>query len=957
MSAALLRQRFVGILLAHHGHMPESEYRQLVALARERGMSPRLRSLLLQPAGFLRISPELRDRRIRLEDIRFDAGALALADALAREFGITPVLPGLPHVRDTSVLRAQGTESAEALSTPTSASPAPDAGVVAAQAALQQALAVGKTLSAVTGWQVTTAGATVTFHTQAAGQTFPAVVFQLPQWSDPEPRDLLAAEVATLSSLTSLDAVRGWLQALIARESAYFAAEGVEVRGPNEQYGVQHLRRRAFFSALAARLEQTPLPPGEQQAALGTLRRAEEDLLVGRSYVMQIGEHTNYWPYWQNYRTPLRKLLAQTPTGSDGYLILKNRIEDVLNRKTVFNWNRHVDEQDFEVSVSGALVQRRSYSSGPGHRVSLASGSRPQRPIYETLTLAESGLPAEHAALAGLPVVRYPDGGLRFDWQGPGAQPNRVGQPVPDGLVDCVKATRVPAQELGVRPLCAGEEARPGLPMDWNLDGGIELSPIEIGWWGHCHNEAPLNAMGINPQRSVTLYRAERGDYLPDEGAGADGDAGAGGEPGAAALQTYSAEDLWDVAGALTSDHEGGWAVPGSLRMKTTQVEETQFVGSRNNGGHWLLIEPAGGRRRIRVDAEVKQLWHKSDPDKKYDEPAQRFRRDLPTDDGAFAPNPDWVAAEASDEDDITIDACGRRLLVVVKYVTLDDQGERDLRIEAVELNPGEDAAVKVAEEVQDVGAGGLGGKVVEHWYNPKSGSYHNIVFQVPGGGAVRRELARTAPGPAARVLACQETVYDSVIEIHDFVTARMGLPFVFDTSSGMAVWNYPVSEICIDKLGQIERVEDGQRFEYTSYKLRYVTMGGPSGEARYIIKRDSRGHAERALALDPMPDFAFRQDRWVCAPAAGDAAGQLAINVHALKAGYLTDRGGNQIVPILWQRQATLLYAALSDELPADDGVVYLFESAGGELHAFPARASFEAAVAADRTLRRLGQ
>ncbi len=956
MSAALLRQRFVSVLVAHHGHMPASEYRKLVALSRERGMSPRLRTLLLQPASFLRTSAELRDRRIGLEDIHFDAGALALAEELGREFGIAPVLAGLPNVRRTTVLRAQGSEAAESLNLPAApAAPASDERSVA-HAELQAALTLAKVLPPSQSWQVTTAGATVTFQTQAGGQTFPAVVFQLPQWRDPAPRDLLATEQAAWLGLDSLDAVGRWLAALTERERAYLAAEGVAVRGSNERYGIAHLRRRALFAALLAGLPQTRLVATDQELAAGLLRRAEEDLLVGHSYPMQTGEHTNYWPYWQNYRAPLQKLLAQTPVGSEAYLILKNRIEDVLNRKTVFNWNRHVDEQDFEVSISGALVQRRTYSPGPGQRVSLAAGSRPQRPSYEVLNLASSGLPAEHRALAGLPVVRYPDGSLRFDWQGPGVQPSRVSQPVPAELSEYVTAQRVAAQELGVRELVAGEEARPGIPWDWNQDGGIELSPIEIGWWGHCHNEAPLNAMGINPQRSVTLYRAERGDYLPPDAAG-DAAAPGAAEPAASALQTYSAEELWDVAGALTSDHEAGWAIPGSLRMKATQVEETQFVGSRNNGGHWLMIEPGAGRRRIRVDAEVKQLWHKSDASKKYDDPAQRFRRDLPTGDGCFAPNPDWVAAEASDEDDITIDAQGRRLLAVVKYVTLDEQGEREQRIEAVELDPSEDAAVKVAEEVQDIGPGGVGGKVVEHWYNPKSGCYSNVVIEVGGAGQPRRELARSEPAPVARVLACQETVYDSVIEIHDFVTARMGLPFVFDTSSGMAVWNYPVSEIGIDKLGQLERSEDGQRYEYTSYRLRYVTMGGPKGEARYIIKRDARGQAERALALDPMPDFAFRQDRWVCAPAASDAQGHLAINVHALKAGYLTDKGGNQIAPVLWQRQATLLYAALADELAAEDGAVYLFETQAGALHAFPSRVAFEQAVQADQKLRRAGQ
>ncbi len=957
MSAALLRQRFVSALLANHGHMPEAEYRKLVTLARERGMSPRLRGVLLQPVAFLRTSPELRDRRIGLEDIHFDAGALALADELGRELGVAPVLPGLPNVRKSSVLRAQDREAGEAAAHPPAAAPSADESSASLQVALGQALACGKALGSPKTWQVTTAGATVIFHTEAGGQTFPAVVFQLPQWNDPAARDLLSTEAANLRSIADLNELAGWLSGLIERERAYFLAEGVTVRSPNELYGLQHLRRRAFFAALSVSLSQTAFPAGEAALVAGLLRRAEEDLIVGRRYPMQTGEHTNYWPYWNNYLAPLRKLLAQTPVGSEAFLLVKNRIEDILNHKTVFNWNRHVDEQDFEVSISGALVQRRTYGRGPGQRVSLASGSRPQRPIYEVLNLAVTGLPAEHQSLSGLPVVRYPDGSLRFDWQGPGVLPVRVGQALPSVLANYLTAQRVPPPELGVRGLVAGEEARAGIPMDWNQDGSIELSPIEIGWWGHCHNEAPLNAMGINPQRSVTLYRAERGDYLPNEGDGQGAGTSDAGEMGAAALQTYSAEELWDVAGALTSDHEGGFAIPGSLRSKTTQVEETQFVGSRNNGGHWLLIEPSGGRRRIRVDAEVKQLWHKSDASKKYDDPAQRFRRDLPTEDGAFAPNPDWVAAEASDADDITIDAQKRRLLAVVRYVTLDDQGERELRIEAVELNPEEDAAVKVAEEVQDIEAGGAGGKVVEHWYNAKTGAYSNIVFQVSPGATPRRELARSEPAPAARVLACQETVYDSVIEIHEFVTSRMGLPFVFDTSSGMAVWNYPVSEIGIEKLGQVEREEDGKRYEYTSYKLRYVTMGGPSGEARYIIKRDRCGQAERALALDPMPDFAFRQERWVCAPAASDAGGNLAINMHALKAGYLSDKGGSRIVPALWQRQATLLYAALADDLAAEDGAAYLFESVTGELYSFASRAAFTQAVQADTELRRAGR
>jgi hypothetical protein len=478
-----------------------------------------------------------------------------------------------------------------------------------------------------------------------------------------------------------------------------------------------------------------------------------------------------------------------------------------------------------------------------------------------------------------------------------------------------------------VRPLVENEQARPAIPYDWDRNGGVDLEPIDIGWWGHCHNESPLNAMGIDPKRQVVLYRAERGVAREQ------------------AKQRYSADDIWDVAGALAADHEEGWALPGDYRMRETQVETVQFVGNRNNGGHWLLICPPGGARRIRIDAEVTELWHKSDPSKKYANPMERFRRDLPTSDGAFAPNPDWVAADASDDDDITIDAKGRKLTVMVSYITVGEDGDRVQKHERATLDPKVDKAVKLAEEISDFDEEQA--TVVEHWYNAKTAAYYNVVQDIHGGR--RREISRTAPVEAAQVLASQETLYDSVIEIHEFVTKNMGLPFVFDTSSGMSVWNYPVNRLKLDRVKEVDL--DG--FTYTTYKLSYATMGGPSGAPRYIIKRDAHGNPDRATALDPMPDFAFREEHWVCAPAASDAAGHLAVNVQALRAGYLTDKAGEKIVGELWRREAALLYAGLADEAAASDGNTYVFETEAGELIVFRDAASFEAAVKADLALR----
>ena len=223
---------------------------------------------------------------------------------------------------------------------------------------------------------------------------------------------------------------------------------------------------------------------------------------------------------------------------------------------------------------------------------------------------------------------------------------------------------------------------------------------------------------------------------------------------------------------------------------------------------------------------------------------------------------------------------------------------------------------------------------------------YQQVVFEVAG--ATRTELSRSAPTPVRALLLRQETVYDSVIDLHDFVTKNMGLPLVFDTSSGLAVWNYPVDHVRIDRLGEVERAEAGVGFTYTRYRLRYRTMGGPTGDAHYIIKRDLAGNAVRAVAEDPMPDFAFRNEHWVCAPAAADDRGTPAYNAAALEGGYLLDKGGTKVVAGLWRRLATLVYASLSAGPGAEP--VRLFETRAGELRRFDDAASFQAAIAADR-------
>jgi hypothetical protein len=884
MSTSGVRSRFVSLLAASGGEVGKDAFEALVSYARERGLTPGELKAILQPTAYLETSAVLRARGVRLADVRLDAGAWELAEQLGREFSISPLFAGLPHAQPV----------------PPAPTPAP-----------QPAPVAGTPLPPIADWKVETPGATITFVSQAGSQKYPAVVFDMPSWSDPAPRDALAGQRDAIAHATSADAVVAAARAAILAEAGYFAGEDVKVRGKNHCYGLQDLRRFAFFTDVERAAAVSSLPAADKARIPGLLADEKEKLLCDREYEMEVGSHTNYWPYWRNYRGVLEKALARTAPATDDFWQIKNRLETIYDHKTVLGFRRAVDEKDVEVSMGQAVVHRAPYADDGGHRVSLAASSYPTAPVYEVLALRD---------------------GTRVYRDGADLYTDAVARrKLTAAELAEVTARPVTAEELGLRPLREGEAPRTGISYDWNRDGGVDITAIDIGWWGHCHNESPLNAMGVDPRRGVELYRAD-----PAIAAGQ-------------ALQRYSAEDIWDACGALASDHESGYVANDSFQWRPVEVERTKFVGSRNDGGHWIEIELARqGARRVRVDAEVTELWHKSDPSQIYPDPAARFRRDEPDDEGGFRPNPDWLASDSREDDEITVDGLGRKVTLRTTFITFDAKGDRYQAKETVKLDPAVDSFVKLADEILQALPTG-GGRVAEHWYNAKRGAYYQVTAEVKaGGGGGRREITRTQVVPVAAVRLRQETVYDSVIDIHDFATRNMGLPFTCDTSSGLAVWNYPVQKLRIDRLKQVERVEDGAPVTYTSYRLRYETMGGPGGDARYIIKRDAVGNLVRAVAEDPMPDFAFRNEHWVCAPAAAAEDGTPAYNASALDGGYLVDKSRKKVVSGLWRRLATLVYASLSAGPGAEP--VRLFETREGELLLFTDGASFQAAIVADR-------
>jgi hypothetical protein len=906
MSTRGVMKMTIDTLARTGGQMSAGAYQKIIDYAKENGLTDGEKSALLD-LGYLKDSRILSQAGVRFDAIVFDAQAVKLAQDLGRVLGIAPKIPGGNNGGNVNP---------------------PPAGDALAQAKQARDAAVGKgaALGSFDTWKLQTSGADITFHVEVQGQKFPAFVLDKPVWKDPGARDVVAENAAKLAAVTTLGELDKLIGEIAKKEKDYFDAKGVQAKFSNELYGIQNQRRAAFFGGIEKSIGQTRLPIGDRAKVGLILKLAPEKMVSGRAYTMETGSHTNYWPYWDNYAEPVKMLLDQLEKGTDEWHVVKNRLADIYRRKSVFSWGREVNERDFEESLGAALVYNPQYSSTFGHRVSLKAGSTAFDPKYEILTVKTAGLPDNLKEYAGAQVVRGTDGALTFDFMGEDAKPDRTGKKVPDALKQHITSKDVAVDDIGIRPLANGETARSNISADWDQNGGINVARILIGWWGHCHNESPLNAAGVDPQKDVSVYTANRKVDSKK------------------ALKTYDPEQVWDVAGQFAADHESDYTKP---------VEKETFVGERNNGGHWFYIGFDDNARRIRIDAEVTELWHRGDPNKQYDDPMSRFRRDIENPDGTFSPNPDWVASNAREDDSITVDAKGRKMGLKTKYITFDQQGDRYEKEEQVVLDPTKDQFVKLADEISSQNPDG-GGKMIEHWYNAKTNQYQQIAVEVTkGNNFARKEIKKDNPKVAKDVLSEQETVYDSVIAIHNFVMKDPGLPFTFDTSSGMSVWNYPVKTIQTDVEKTTEKVENGKTFTYTTYRLQYSTMGGPSGDVRYIIKRDETGEPVRAIALDPMPDFAFRYDRMVCGPVAPAAGGDMAINKAAYYSGYMTDRAKNKIVPTLWEKLATVLYAGLSDKTPKEGA--YVFEKENGELLSFNSKAEFDAAVKADLKVREL--
>ena len=923
MSTRGVETRFVNVVrdaLSNDGVVNEEAMKDLVDYAKRGYFTRGEKRALMQPGSYL--SAKFSDSD--LARLKLSPEAYAILKALGDESGmdVLPKLASLIPSGETNV-------------------PTPDAPeATALREAYAAALARGKDLGDYTEWSVKTGAADVKFHTDAVGKKWPALVLDTITFTDPAPKNLVADRQEAWKAIADLDGMQSFIDTMVKEEEAFLKAEGVDASNINETYGIRNERRQALVREMRDALRDTALSPEDRTNAKGLITGMSIKLVANEEYDMKVGSHTNYWPYWNNYAEPLEKMLAQEVEGSDAYKQIKNRLEDIYRRKS--STGRSINERDFEKSSGYTVVYSPEYSTQPGHQVSLKEGSTSFDPKYELLSIAKEDLPEEFKDYAGLHVIRDTDeaGTLYFANMGDGEAAlvkkagELMGQKVPEGLLEKIVAQDLDRQdlnELTLRKRESAEISRADFSMDWDSNGQINIAAISIGWWGHCHNEAPLNAMDIDPQKAVTLYRADA--KLSSE----------------TATTTYTTEDAWDITGAFTSDHESGYA---STRTgRATRVDDTSFVGIRNDGKHTLELELGG--KTINIDGELTNL---KDAEGTMVNTTKVFRENREKDDGTFEANPMYVSTSAREGDLIKVDVADHSMNLTITYYGFDSSGYPAEKKSYARLDPTKDEFVSLGGEITKRDrTTGKGGTFVEHFYNASTKEYKSVTKEFKADDNFAGTEIETAEPTAVTGLKHEsETLYDSPQEIYEYFMGRAGLPKTYDTTSKKAVWNYPVKSERLDLVSEKTVEENGESFTYRTLRLQYDTMGGPSGDSSFILKFDAAGNIVDSCAIDPMPDFAYRNDHWVSAPVTTDVYGAAAYNIQGLNEGYLVREGGTSFDDVetsMWKRMATVLYASLSNETP--EGHAYIFEATDGKIISFENRADFDAAVEADRKLR----
>ncbi len=846
----------------------------------------------------------------------------------------------------------------------------------------------GKNHGSYDKWQVKTDSATITYHTTAFGAPAPAMVVEARDLmvTDKTPRSLremegtepismkrgdVTVDLKTASNIRSEADFQFFIDAVKEKNLKFIECIDEKFENEREAPVLQWVRRQELLQNLRSKAQEVKVAfrgtPSERSNLIGameTLIKITEGLgNSNRKIAVRHGGNDNYWPYWRNYVNILvdqhKSLMARADAcdvpAEKAELLAKaesyaQMIISVRREKTVNSYDRSINERDFEESTGMAVVflNTADKTDVTGARVSMAKTSTVSAPVYELLSIL----------IDGKKVNVYRDGDkLFFD----APKMDNDGNELTEEQVKLVTSRLLTSSDIkssiGLRPT---DKPIAKFSFDWDSNLRINVALIDIGWWGHCHNEAPANASAIDVRRNVHLLTLD-----PSIAPGV-------------ALETAGREQAWSAVGSLLEIATDGFVNAANPRFAVNGIEETAFEGERNNGRGFMQLKLANGQTKTlsgvvsslyqpystdAADEEPKSYESNTENEwgSSYSDPFKQFQpmRRVKNADGHFVlePNPLNTGARYQEKDLQGLKVNNTHFSIDVEYDGMSATGEpeavRDTRtidpkgkLPSAENTEGLDPLEVKGYVLIEMEADFDDKTALEHWYSARDKAY--VSRDVKWEGTERKIVSESAPQPVNDISLIQETGYDSVIELHNFFKDRLVKSHTNDITATKAVWNYTKTGIQMD-LVDVNRATDkeGKPVTYLTYKVPMSTMGGDI-EMDYTIMLDRMGNEVAEYADKAMVDFAFEWVRKVCAMATDITNGfsrTTAVSKYALENGSAVDsriyREGSG-APVTKEAVVTAMIAGLTrtvflascdDAIGADTGDTYAIARLNGEV------------------------
>jgi len=748
---------------------------------------------------------------------------------------------------------------------------------------------------------VDTAGANVKFSTDLGVDGYrdlPALVAEARTFKDASPQDIrLSTE--QLKGITDLETLGTTLAKAFEGNKAYLGAD--EITGNNEKLGVSSLRKQAFFDAVSKDLANSNLPATDKQGALKMLKRLEEESYMNRDITFDTGKLDTYHPYTKPFDKGVRKIEALAPPGVEREAITAE-LNYITDRKTRASGWGDVSERNAEETLGLRPVDR----DNGGQALSVAKDSTDAyKPTYVVINVNTDGLPEGMEEHAGKSVVR--DGeNLVFD---------KTSTAVPAELAEHL--TEKPASNnTGLRLMESGETKRGSFPYDWNQNGDVDVDGMNIGWWGHCHIEAPLAALKLAAGSDVTVF-----------------DARSKGE------SKFGSTDVNDLLFAMMDADSYADIKTG----RGASAETTTFVGNRNDttGGKFpgdkMILNVNG--REIPFSFKMTGLYDVEDSEKSVN-PDDSFSPTVVSEGIKFEKNPAFAGLR---EQDWSVISGDRKFEGTIEFMGVNERGGVERQKANIVIDPKNpsDEPVLLSSELD---RGSYPPSVTKYYLNEKTGNLESRKFDASKKEDGSYEMkpvgdANQVFGKVDNMNLSRELTKESVIELHNHFldAARRGVSFVTEKSSGHMVWNYGTDSFKINKVE-----EDG---DFVKYEVQDKTQGGTKTWS-YILKYDEEGNAVDAHAFSAPPDFVFRPEKTVTAPLVRDDNGRVLYNSAAHERGFLVGEDGKISDESLsfFRYASDVLYASLVD--PTKDNQFVIVDDKG-DLFFYESKEAYEADVA----------